>query len=280
MVEGIAIVSQTPAINMRELARVSAAIQTQVIRDVAPAWEASAPINAFFRLEDAPLGHLTVVIRDDISPAITGIHRFEGLPVGVVALRTEWSVLVSRVVLDLLVNPEGNRRMVGPAPVADQTDVEFITAVSNAGQRDFVYDVHGYAISDFAHPAYYRGGNGPYCATGRLSRPGQIAPDGCLTWWDATSGRWWQKRGTTGQPELVAIDLDGSGDMHEQLRMLVDRPSEAVPTPTDPRGSTIARPAGATHRAQRLNAMLNGLYGRAGIDLTAPGPSRPRTERR
>ena len=259
MLEGIAIVSQSRDISMRETARVSAAIQTQVLRDLKPWWDVSAAVNTFFRIEDVPLGQWPVVIRDDVSPATAGIHRVEGIRVGVAASDGDWTVAVSRLVLDLLVNPDGTHRVVGPSPESGQDDVEFVVAVGAVG-HEFSYDAHRYPVSDFVYPAYYHGGSGPYDSTGAVTGPLQLDPGGCLTWWDGGSGRWWHRRvGSDGQVASQPVDIDADADMHRQLEGLAPRPTSAAEPEIDLRATAGARPTGATHRAQRLNDMLNDL---------------------
>ncbi|MGI9602777.1 MAG: hypothetical protein ACR2QE_12890 [Acidimicrobiales bacterium] len=249
--------SQTPSISLRELNRGVAAVQTQVVRDLWPSWNTSAPVNPFFRLEDVPLGHWPVVIRDDVGPTTAGIHRFEGTPVGVSPAAGDWTLSVSRVVLDLLVNPDGRRRLVGPAP--DETGaVEYVAAVAAVGDQRFQYDIQGYPVSGFVFPAFYQGVVGPFDISGHIEQARQVVPGGHLIWWDSGTGRWWQQRWTTDDgPEQMSIEIDPGGDVERQHRHLEE--TATTTAEIDLRGSTGRRPSAATRRSARLSDHLNSL---------------------
>ncbi len=58
----VALVPEYPGFDTSLLLRVAAAIQKQVARDVAPAWEVNATVAAFASLEDVPVGYWPVVV--------------------------------------------------------------------------------------------------------------------------------------------------------------------------------------------------------------------------
>src|ERR1043166_5615579 len=58
----IALVPEYASFDMRELLRVSAAIQKQIVRDVAPIWGVTATVDPFERLEDVPIGYWPVIL--------------------------------------------------------------------------------------------------------------------------------------------------------------------------------------------------------------------------
>ena len=63
LVTHIALVPDSPdAVDSNELARVSAAIQRQVMRDFGPRWNVTATVDAFPRLEEVPLGYWPVIL--------------------------------------------------------------------------------------------------------------------------------------------------------------------------------------------------------------------------
>ncbi|MDH3706053.1 MAG: hypothetical protein OES57_08300 [Acidimicrobiia bacterium] len=258
MIEGIGIVSQSRAISLRDTVRVAAAVQTQVLRDLYPSWGIAATVSAFFRLEDVPLGHWPVLVRDELDPLDAGIHQFEASRFGLAAGTGAWSEAVSALVLDLLVNPDGTHRLVGPSPETGQGEVEFVVAVASGGRRT-APEIHGYPVSELLLPAYYQGGHGPYSSTGTVAEPHQVERGGALTWWDGNTGRWWQRtHNGDGPPEVRPIDIDADGDIPRQLAR---RRARLVPPylDIDLRAEPGSRPTGATHRARRLNDVVNGL---------------------
>ena len=52
----VALVSESSSIDQGDVMRVSAALQKQATRDLAPIWEVSATVDSFAKLEDVPLG--------------------------------------------------------------------------------------------------------------------------------------------------------------------------------------------------------------------------------
>src|SRR5712691_2442105 len=100
MLNQVAIVSQTDNIKLDELAVVSAAIQKQVARDLAPAWSIEASVDSFASLEDVPLGYWPVIIMDDIPFPAGGIHlnKQNGQPYALVRYSDEWPMTTSHEV--------------------------------------------------------------------------------------------------------------------------------------------------------------------------------------
>jgi hypothetical protein len=60
---------------MSNLLRVSAALQKQASRDLAPIWELSATVDAFAKLKDVPDGYWPIIIKDDIGVEAAGSIR-------------------------------------------------------------------------------------------------------------------------------------------------------------------------------------------------------------
>jgi len=262
MIEGVGVVSQSRAIGLRDTTRAAAAIQRQVLAHLYPAWGIAASIGAFFRVEDVPLGYWAVLVRDDLDPADAGVHQFEAGRFGVATGTTAWSESVSAVVLDLLVNPDGTRRMVGPSPEPEQGDVEFVVAVASGG-RTTPPEVHGYPVTDVLFPAYYLGGHGPVSASATVTESHQVERGGVLTWWDSQTDQWWQRTGhADGHAETGRVEIDADGDLPRQLARLRAGGSSAL-TDIDLRAEPGTRPTGAAHRARRLNDAVNALGWRA-----------------
>src|SRR5207244_12823539 len=72
----VALVAETDRIGSGELARVSAALQRQVMRDFAPFWGVTASVDAFLSLDYVPLGSWPVVVLDQIGdPSAPGSHQ-------------------------------------------------------------------------------------------------------------------------------------------------------------------------------------------------------------
>ena len=72
----VAVVSETKRISFAELSRVSAALQKQAIRDLAPVWNIHSTVDAFAKLEDVPVGAWPIIIEENIdTPGAAGVHE-------------------------------------------------------------------------------------------------------------------------------------------------------------------------------------------------------------
>ena len=114
----VALVSDTPVINFSNVSRMSAALQKQATRDLAPVWGVSATVDAFERLEDVPIGYWPIIILDDIqAPGAAGYHTDDnGQPFALVQASTGWPLTASHECLEMLVDPFGNRTVAGGPP--------------------------------------------------------------------------------------------------------------------------------------------------------------------
>src|ERR1700704_3617776 len=108
MLRQVAIISQTEKIKMDELTLVSAAIQKQVTRDLAPAWNIDASVDCFESLAAVPLGYWSVIIMDeDIHSEAGGIHKNgqNGQPYALVRYADDWPMMTSHETMEMLVDP-------------------------------------------------------------------------------------------------------------------------------------------------------------------------------
>ena len=88
-------------LNPSELARVSAALQKQVTRDLAPVWEVSATVDSFPSLEDVPAGYWPIVVTFRALASEAGFHiDRNGHPYALVEMCPSWSVTASRICLE------------------------------------------------------------------------------------------------------------------------------------------------------------------------------------
>lgn len=207
--EHIAMVSETRRVSFAELARVSAALQKQVLRDLAPAWGVRATVDAFASLEDMPTDYWPIIIRDDLEdfPGIPGIHLDDnGHPFALVDHRRGWSLTASHECLEMLCDPLGNRVRAGPSPKKGQGRVDFLVEVCDPSEAEaFSYTVNGVVVSDFYLPSYFdpvavRGQR--YSFTGAIKKPREVLKGGYLSWFDPRSRHWFQKTWFGARPKF------------------------------------------------------------------------------
>src|SRR5215211_688992 len=131
LINQLALVSEVENISSSQLARVSAALQKQVMRDFRPIWNVLATVDSFPTLEDVPIGYWPIIIRDDIGfSGAAGIHLDkDGQPFALVQFSNTWSLTTSHEILEMLADPFGNRLIAGDSIKPDQGRVEYLLEV-------------------------------------------------------------------------------------------------------------------------------------------------------
>ena len=203
----VALVSESESIPFAELGTVSAALQKQAIRDLAPIWEVQATVDAFAKLEDVPIGYWPIIIRDDINVNAAGIHEDkDGQPFALVQAGEGWSLTTSHENLEMLVDPFGQRLASGQSPMEGQGRVEFLVEICDPSEDvSFGYSVNGVSVSDFYTPNYFNPVSNPsirYSFTGAIKRPRQVLRGGYLSWHDPESDNWFQELFFGDEPEF------------------------------------------------------------------------------
>jgi hypothetical protein len=243
----IALVSDTNQVQTTDVTKASAALQKQVLRDFAPIWNQQATVDAFEQLEDVPIGHWPVIIRDDIGfPGAAGIHLDQdGQPFGLVQFSNTWQLTASHEILEMLADPFGNRLIAGNSIKPRQGRVEYLVEVCDPSEAiQFGYSINGIQVSDFYTPQYFdpvTASGVRYSFTGAITSPRDVLKDGYLSWHDPVSGHWFQQVffGTRKQFR----DLGVLTNAQESIRTQIDRITE-VPKkihgwlgPESPRGN-------------------------------------------
>ncbi len=184
----VALTTLTDRIRMEELACVAAALQTQVTRDFAPHWCATAVIAAA-PFEAIQAGYCPVIVQDTLeTEGAWGLHRTEAdeAPYIVLPYGPAWSLAASHAVLQMLADPTGASRRSGPSRMPGQGTVEYLIDVC-APCQDIAsaYAIDGVAVSDFCTPDFFAGSaaSGPSRSfTGALREALRPAANGLLTW--------------------------------------------------------------------------------------------------
>jgi hypothetical protein len=178
------------------LHEVARALQIQVVRDFQPVWDETASVTVAPRSQ-VPAGAWPIRIVDD-SPVL-GVHNDDrGHPFAVIRATSDWTITASHELLEMLVNPEGDRVIEGPDIDPDHRArrVEYLVEVCDACQV-YDYPVGTVPVSDFLTPEYFRPerpATGRVDFLGRLSSPMDV-PKGChLSWWDPQDRRWHQRQ--------------------------------------------------------------------------------------
>jgi len=222
LLQHLALISTVTTIDAAELAQVSGAIQKQVARDLAPLWGIAATVDVFPEFEDVPVGYWPIVIVDDAPQP--GVHKdFNRQPIAYVVAGPTWSLAASHEVVEMLIDPWGDRIVAGDAPRGGER-VEFLVEVCDPCQDpSHAYTVNGVLVSDFCTPAYFDpvGSNTVrYSYTGTISQPHQVLPGGYLTWHVPATRHWLQLRVTASGEAVHDLGPMQKGPL--ALRTMID----------------------------------------------------------
>jgi len=285
----LALVSESQSVSQSDLALVGAALQKQATRDLVQFWDLKATMDVFPRLEDVPIGYWPIIIMDDIHVAgAAGVHEDEnGQPFALVTAnddRDVWSLTCSHEMIEMLVDPFGNRLIASDSPKADQGRVQILVEACDPSEAaEFAYTVNGVLVSDFYSIRFFdpvAAAGVRYSFTGAIQEPRQVLRDGYLSWLDPSTGSWWQEIWFDGnQPtfrELGKLDArDGS------FRSQIDRVTSPNTLQAQARGLRQAKSAGLAERkiapasqarASQLRRQIHALTGDQSGDARPNGP--------
>ncbi|MGX1187460.1 hypothetical protein AB7M29_005139 [Pseudomonas sp. F-14 TE3623] len=188
----VALVPRGINIPYSELSRVAGAVQTQLVRDVSPLWSLSASLTAYPSKDDAPKNCAFVFVVAD-AKGQAGLHfRPENPnepPFAIVEYRKNafWSVAVSHEVIEMLIDPKGNRLVKGTSPVNSADSVFYLIEVCDPCQDiAFTYEIDECLVSDFCLPSFYglQGKTASYTYSGSIQAPLTVGYGGYLTYRD------------------------------------------------------------------------------------------------
>ncbi len=186
-----------------------------------------------------------IIVDDDRlpNPNLAGVHEDNnGQPFALVRAAgkkgkiDDWSVAASHEVLEMLVDPYGNRLVAGDVPQqavdtgkVGKGRVLFLLEICDPSEAtDFGYSSNGVLVSDFYTPSFFdtfRADGVRYSFTGQIKTPRQVLRGGYLSWKDPSVGEWrqlfWEEgRGKKADVRpLVSIEAKPNGN----LRSAVDR---------------------------------------------------------
>jgi hypothetical protein len=199
----IAVMNGSTIVSDEEVVAVMAALQTQIRRDLAPAWGVDAELTFIAKGAEVPPGSWRLVIEDDSRHAdFISYHTLsdEGLPEVHVAVRAakqarlEWTMTASHDLLEMLANPRLD------LTIFDSADGrkgrlyvrEICDPVSSAR---LAYQIDGATVSNFVYPAWFESfrkrGSTQFDHGEHVNAPFEVAPGSYVSFCNVTksSGR-------------------------------------------------------------------------------------------
>jgi len=198
ILQHIALVSTSKKITADRLSTVGAALQKQATRDLGPIWGVKATVDVFQTIKSIPVGYWPIIIKDKIDdPEAAGYHTDKhGQPFSLVSYSEDWSITCSHEMLEMLVDPFGNRLFTSDSIKPGQGRAQYLVEVCDPSEDDkFGYTINGERVSDFYTPEYFdpvATKSGRYSYTGFITKPKQILKNGYLSWHLPEKKEWWQ----------------------------------------------------------------------------------------
>jgi hypothetical protein len=230
LIRQVALVSLSPRVPTATVMRVSATLQKQATRDLAPIWEVSATVDGFDSLAHVPIGTWPVIIGGNVPPGAGGFHTDRnGQPLALVRASDDINVLCqtcSHEMIEMLVDPFGSRFVPGDSPMPDQGRVNFLVEACDPSESaEFGYTINNILVSDFYTPHYFdplSSAGVRYSFTGAITEPRQVLQGGYLSWQDPISKHFFQERRIeTTEPDFE--DLGAPTDDSLTPREFIDR---------------------------------------------------------
>jgi hypothetical protein len=192
----IGLVDKTGKIDTQLLQETAAAISVQITRDLSPIWNLQATVQYLPSPKKIPVGVWPVFLVGKLPPDEGGFHLDKkNQPYAEVIATPEandWTIDASHEIVEMLVDPQGNRLQTSRAieisgkGVADTTG-EFdylVEACDPCEANDYAYSIAGIAVSDFITPNFYDpvvGSGTRYSFGGNIEAPRQILPGGYIS---------------------------------------------------------------------------------------------------
>ncbi len=284
----IGLVARTSQISFVELAKVAAALNVQVARDVQPIWNLTASVIALDNPDYIEPGIWPIYIEDSIPEHALGLHLTgHQQPYARVRMGDTWPLTTSHECLEMLIDPSGNRLVSSSGigidadhEIVDLQDAkyEYLVEVCDPSEHpDNAYTIDDVLVSDFYTPNYFdplRASGVRYSFTGKLTKPRHILPGGYITWFNPSLRRLQQLR-YFGTPHIVDVPGTLAQSDRGTLRGFIDAqttapvPLSEVPGDNPTVQKSAARSAwlaeAASARAQEFTASATAM-----VDDTAP----------
>src|SRR5277367_4232229 len=230
----IGLVDTTGALEADLVQSVAAALNIQVTRDLPQFWSISATVMYLPSPHKIPAGVWPVQLVKTLPPGEGGFHldrHKQPYSKVIASSKSEgWTIAASHEVLEMLVDPWGNRLQSSVAieikgkKIVDGTgQFGYLVEACDPGEDDkYGYTVNGVVVSDFITPRFYDPLVTPgtrYSFTGALKAPRQILPGGYISWVNQEADEWQQLVYLSSTPKIVNL---GTASSDKSVREWID----------------------------------------------------------
>lgn len=232
----VGLVDMTGKIDVDLIHSAAIALNLQVTRDLPQFWPVTATVFYLPNSKKIPAGVWPVQLVKTLPPDEGGFHsdKHKQPYAKVIASPgdTTWTIDVSHEILEMLVDPYGNRMQSSVAieivggKIQDGTGQfgYLVEACDPCEDNRYAYTINGVAVSDFITPHFYDPMVTPgtrYSFTGAIKGPRQILPGGYISWVNAQEDEW-QQLMYVDPSKPPTIQNIGKADSGKSLREWID----------------------------------------------------------
>jgi len=212
------------------------ALNLQVTRDLPQFWPVTATVSYLPDPKKVPAGVWPVQLVKTLPPDEGGFHsdKHKQPYSKVIASKSDpsWTVDASHEILEMLVDPYGNRMQSSVAIEVVKGKIKdgtgqfgyLVEACDPCEDNSYAYTINGVAVSDFITPRFYdplATDGTRYSFTGAIKGPRQILPGGYISWVNIEIDEWQQLMYVDpSQPPY--IQNIGKADQTKSLREWID----------------------------------------------------------
>jgi hypothetical protein len=230
----VALIDQSGEVMVAALELCAGALNEQIQADVAPVWNVRATVGYYDNASVPPMTWQIVIEKQLDQPGALGYHtntNNNNQPISYVAFTQDWSVTVSHELIEMLVDPFGNRTTSALLPLGMEsqfaqfglsTEIDRVHYLLEACDpcEGMSYPVGTVPMSDFLTPNWYRSapvGCGSYSHAGGCKSPREVANDGYVSFCNSQND-WYQvfnQGGTMQVQNLGKFDATKFGSLRE-----------------------------------------------------------------
>jgi hypothetical protein len=269
-VNQLGLVDMTGQIDVDLVHSAAIALNLQVTRDLPQFWPVSATVTYLPNPDKIPAGIWPVQLVKTLPPDEGGFHsdKHKQPYAKVIASKADpsWTIDASHEILEMLVDPYGNRMQSSVAieivrgKIQDGTGQYgyLVEACDPCEDNSYAYTINGVAVSDFITPHFYDPmvtSGTRYSFTGAIKGPRQILPGGYISWVNTQIDEW-QQLMYVDPSKPPTIQNIGKADSSKSLREWIDSLEAAKRITKESR--RINTPKAKTlfkYSAQRIAAM-------------------------
>ncbi len=235
-VNQVGLVDMTGQIDVDLVHSAAIALNLQVTRDLPQFWPVSATVTYLPNPDKIPAGIWPVQLVKTLPPDEGGFHsdKHKQPYAKVIASKADpsWTIDASHEILEMLVDPYGNRMQSSVAieivrgKIQDGTGQYgyLVEACDPCEDNSFAYTINGVAVSDFITPHFYDPmvtSGTRYSFTGAIKGPRQILPGGYISWVNTEIDEW-QQLMYVDPSKPPTIQNIGKADSSKSLREWID----------------------------------------------------------